>query len=236
MKVLQFESLPSTNQYLKDNYHKLDDFTIVYTDKQTNGKGRMQRKWFAGDGALTFSILLKPNVQELLIPLISLVAGSSVYLTINQYINCSIKWPNDIMVNDKKICGILVEAISTTAIEAIIVGIGINTNQEIFDGEIKNKATSLKKELHTTFDKMKIMKEVINNFNTLYNDFSQNDFSFLDICKEHNYLKGKKAFYNNQEVEIIDITNNGNLLVKRGNLIQEIFYGEITLEQIYQRN
>lgn len=236
MKVLQFNTLPSTNKYLKDNYQKLDDFTVVYTDKQTDGKGRMQRKWFADNGSLTFSILLKPNVQELLIPLISLVMGASVYLTISQYINCSIKWPNDIMVNDKKICGILVEGVSSKKVEAIIVGIGININQEIFDEEIQYKATSLNKELHTSFDKMKIMNGVINNFNTLYNDFLRNNYSFLNICKKNNYLKEKKAFYNNQEVEIIDITNNGNLLIKKGNILQEIFYGEITLEQIYQRN
>lgn len=236
MKVIQFETLPSTNLYLKENYHKLDDFTVVQTDKQTNGKGRMQRKWFVDDSSLTFSILLKPHILESLIPLISLVAGASVYLTIKQYIDCSIKWPNDIMINNKKVCGILVEAVSTSTIEAVIVGIGININQEVFSDEIQYKATSLKKEIHQSFDKQQIMYEILINFRNLYNDFKNNNYTFLSICQNNNYLKGKKAFYNNREVEILDINNQGNLLVKDNNEVLEIFYGEITLEQIYQKN
>lgn len=236
MKVIQFETLPSTNLYLKENYRKLDDFTVVQTDKQTNGKGRMQRKWLVDDSSLTFSILLKPHILDSSMPLISLVAGASVYLTIKQYTNCSIKWPNDIMINDKKVCGILVEAVSTSTIEAVIVGIGININQQVFSEEIQYKATSLQKETHKLFDKYKIMDEVLINFRNLYNDFKNNNYIFLSICQNNNYLKGKKAFYNNREVEILDINNQGNLLVKDNNEVKEVYYGEITLEQIYQKN
>ena len=112
-KIINFPTLSSTNQYLKENYKKYDEFVVVTTDNQTNGKGRMDRVWNSSKDDLIFSILLKPKFDSSKIPLISLIMGASLCNVINKYQNCSIKWPNDIIINDKKIAGILVEAISS---------------------------------------------------------------------------------------------------------------------------
>lgn len=234
MKIINFKSLPSTNQYLKEHYNELDEYTIVKAENQTNGRGRMNRSWQVEPNTnLTFSILLKPDYDTNTMPLVSLIAGASVYLTLKQYIDCSIKWPNDIMANNKKITGILAEGIFSSKMEALIVGIGINVNQVSFDEELTNKATSLKKELNKDFDIDKLLQEFSINFEYLYQDFLKGNNTYIKICKDNNYLKGKKVLYNDQEIEVIDITDNGNLKVLNDNNIMELHFGEVTLHNTY---
>ena len=87
MKIINFKTLPSTNQYLKEHYQELEEFTIIKADNQTNGHGRLNRSWQVEPNTnLTFSILLKPKVDSSIIPLISLVAGASVFKTLDKYV------------------------------------------------------------------------------------------------------------------------------------------------------
>ena len=139
---LYFESISSTNTFLKENYKDLDEFSIAYTYNQTNGRGRMGRVWNGGSDNIAFSILLKPKKKD--IAILSLLVGLAVSCAIDRYINTSIKWPNDIIINDKKVCGILAESIISDKIDAYIVGIGINVNRIDFPSDIKDKATSIK--------------------------------------------------------------------------------------------
>jgi len=233
-KIIKFETLPSTNLYLKQNYQTLDEFTIITTDNQTNGKGRLNRTWNSKKDDLTFSILLKPNIDSSKLPLISLIAGASLCRVINKYIKSEIKWPNDILVNNKKIAGILVEGVYSNKTEAIIVGIGLNVNSVEFPDDLIIKATSLKKELNKYIDKEKILNKIIKEFIIIYNEFLHGNNIYLDIVRENNYLKNKKAYINNNEVEILDIDYNGNLIIKDQEEIKEIYYGEITLEKLYK--
>jgi len=233
-KIIKFETLPSTNLYLKQNYQTLDEFTIITTDNQTNGKGRLNRTWNSKKDDLTFSILLKPNIDSSKLPLISLIAGASLCRVINKYIKSKIKWPNDILVNNKKIAGILVEGVYSNKTEAIIVGIGLNVNSVEFPDDLIIKATSLKKELNKYIDKEKILNKIIKEFIIIYNEFLHGNNIYLDIVRENNYLKNKKAYINNNEVEILDIDYNGNLIIKDQEEIKEIYYGEITLEKLYK--
>jgi len=233
-KIIKFETLPSTNLYLKQNYQTLDEFTIITTDNQTNGKGRLNRTWNSKKDDLTFSILLKPNIDSSKLPLISLIAGASLCRVINKYIKSEIKWPNDIWENNKKIAGILVEGVYSNKTEAIIVGIGLNVNSVEFPDDLIIKATSLKKELNKYIDKEKILNKIIKEFIIIYNEFLHGNNIYLDIVRENNYLKNKKAYINNNEVEILDIDYNGNLIIKDQEEIKEIYYGEITLEKLYK--
>ena len=187
---------------------------------------------FSSKDNITLSILLKPQNLEN-ISNISLVAGASVYNTLKEYVNCSIKWPNDILIKDKKICGILLESISSSRIDALVIGIGLNVNQVEFDEEIKNKATSLKKELNMDFNKDEIIKKFINNFDYLYNDFINRGKIDLEIVRINFYLRNKKAFINNEEVKIIDVEEDGRLKVLKGNVVAFLNSGEVSLEKIY---
>lgn len=232
-KIIKFDTLDSTNLYLKQNYNQYDEFTVITTDNQTKGKGRMQRVWNSNKDDLTFSILLKPNIDSSNLPLISLITGASLCNVINKYIKSQIKWPNDILVNSKKLAGILVEGIYSNKTDAIIVGIGINVNSVDFPSDLIIKATSLKKELNKDINKDDLLNEIIKEFISLYNKFLNNDNTYINIVKNNNYLKNKKVYINNNEVEVLDITNKGNLLIKENEEIREIYFGEVTLEKIY---
>jgi BirA family biotin operon repressor/biotin-[acetyl-CoA-carboxylase] ligase len=230
--LIYLDSVSSTNLFLKERYKEYEEFTLVYTNNQLSGKGRLGREWKSNNDSIALSVLLKPNNLDN-ISNISLVAGAAVFETLKKYVKVSIKWPNDILVNDKKVCGILLEAISTDKIEALVVGVGINVNNQCFDESIKNKASSLKIELGTDFDKDEIINNFINNFDYLYNDFLNNGNLYLDIVKNNFYLKNKKAYINNKFIEVIDLDNDGSLIVLEDNKYKKIYSGEVTLENFY---
>lgn len=235
-KVINFDVITSTNQYIKEQYKNLEPFTIINANKQTNGRGRVDRKWESIEGKnLTFSIYLKPKILPEKLPLLSLVIGASIYNVLSKYINCLIKWPNDIIVNDKKIAGILVESIYSNKLEALVAGIGININQGQFSNDLKNKATSLFIETNTEYNKNIILDEFIKEFDLLYNDFIIGNNQFVNICKEHNYLLNKEINYNGSIAKIVDISEEGKLIIDINGKQEQLFFGEITLESIYNK-
>lgn len=235
-KVINFDVITSTNQYIKEQYKNLEPFTIINANKQTNGRGRVDRKWESIEGKnLTFSIYLKPKILPEKLPLLSLVIGASIYNVLSKYINCLIKWPNDIIVNDKKIAGILVESIYSNKLEALVAGIGININQGQFSNDLKNKATSLFIETNTEYNKNIILDEFIKEFDLLYNDFIIGNNQFVNICKEHNYLLNKEINYNGSIAKIVDINEEGKLIIDINGKQEQLFFGEITLESIYNK-
>ncbi len=233
-EIIKFATLPSTNLYLKQNHQSYLEFTVITTDNQTNGKGRMSRTWISSKDNLTFSILLKPTFDSSKLPLISLITGAALCNVINRYIKCSIKWPNDIIINDKKVAGILVEGIFTDKTEAVIVGIGINVNEVLFPNNLIIKATSLRLELEEIIDKEKLLDEVVKEFIDLYTKFLNDDNTYLDIVKDNNYLINKEVYINNKKIKVLDINNKGNLIILENNQEREIYFGEITLTKIYE--
>jgi BirA family biotin operon repressor/biotin-[acetyl-CoA-carboxylase] ligase len=146
-KVLRFESLPSTNTALARlaSEGAAEGVSIV-ADEQTAGRGRLQRAWSSPKGAgLYFSILLRPAIPQNYWPLITFMAALAVGDALREAagVQTDIKWPNDILSGERKICGILAEAIDTSAGRAVIVGIGINLTQNAFPPELANAATSV---------------------------------------------------------------------------------------------
>jgi BirA family biotin operon repressor/biotin-[acetyl-CoA-carboxylase] ligase len=147
LKVLRFESLPSTNTELARlaSEGAAEGVSIV-ADEQTAGRGRLQRAWSSPKGAgLYFSILLRPAIPQNYWPLITFMAALAVgdALRDTTGLETDIKWPNDLLSGERKICGILAEAIDTPAGRAVILGIGINLTQNAFPPEIANRATSV---------------------------------------------------------------------------------------------
>jgi BirA family transcriptional regulator, biotin operon repressor / biotin---[acetyl-CoA-carboxylase] ligase len=146
-KILRFESLPSTNTELARlaSEGAAEGLSIV-ADEQTAGRGRLQRAWSSPKGAgLYFSILLRPTMPQEHWPLITfmtaLAAGDALQEAAG--VHTDIKWPNDLLSGERKICGILAEAIETPAGRAVVVGIGINLTQNAFPPELADVATSV---------------------------------------------------------------------------------------------
>ncbi len=164
MVVEKYKEMESTHKYLKENQHKYKEKTAIISDKQTGGIGTKGRSWFTGSNKnIAMSILYKPmcNVEKLngLTVNIAKVLKEKIQELYN--INLKIKEPNDLMLNGKKICGILTETnIIGDKINYVIISIGFNVNEIYFPIELENIATSLKKEMKKEFDK----EDIINSF------------------------------------------------------------------------
>jgi BirA family transcriptional regulator, biotin operon repressor / biotin---[acetyl-CoA-carboxylase] ligase len=146
-KVLRFESLPSTNTELSRLASEgAEEGVSVVADEQTAGRGRLQRAWSSPKGAgLYFSILLRPKIATNYWPLITMMAAVAVYDAVGEAcrLQADIKWPNDLLSGERKICGILAEAIETPVGRAVIVGIGINLTENAYPSELSGVATSV---------------------------------------------------------------------------------------------
>ena len=145
--VLRFESLPSTNTELARLASEgAPEGVSVVADEQTAGRGRLQRAWSSPKGAgLYFSLLLRPTIPQNYWPLITFRAAIAVGDALREAagLETDIKWPNDLLSGERKICGILAEAMDTPAGRAVILGIGINLTQSAFPPELENVATSV---------------------------------------------------------------------------------------------
>lgn len=145
--MLRFESLPSSNTELARlaSEGAAEGLAIV-ADEQTAGRGRLQRAWSSPKGAgLYFSILLRPKIAMDHWPLITFMAALAVGDALSEAagVETEIKWPNDLLSGERKICGILAETVETTSGRAVIVGIGINLTQDAFPAELNDVATSV---------------------------------------------------------------------------------------------
>ena len=193
MKTIHFETIDSTNTYLKENYEKLDNFTFVSADFQSAGRGRNNRNWKSEKGEnLLFSLLIKDKALIDKFSSLSVISAFSIIKALNlEYL--SIKWPNDIYYKDSKLCGILLEAVTRNEIECLIIGIGLNVNQREFVGEYKRTPTSLYQITNQTQD-MRILKDKV--FNQLYNDFMKvkEGYDFYNDIKEYDYLKDREVY------------------------------------------
>lgn len=230
MNKIHLSSVDSTNAYLKRNYKNLDNLTFVSSDKQTNGKGRNDRVWKSENGKnLLFSLLILSDELINKYKAISLITAVSISQVLEELgINdVSIKWPNDVYVKDRKICGILLEAITTNKMECLIVGVGLNVNQINFNEEYLINPTSIADILNKEIDleelKDKVYQKIL---------FNLNNDDFYDYIHEHDYLKGKQAYAlidNEKElVDIVGINSNYSLKIKRNNSEIYIESGEIS--------
>ena len=242
-EIRYLESVSSTNDYLKKIAKDIDsEGLIVIANEQTKGKGRLGRTWITTkDDSIAISILLKPNVNIERASLITMIAGVSVVEGIQNStdITPSIKWPNDIYIDNKKLGGILAESsFNNGTLEHIVLGIGININQTNFDKRLESSATSLKKVCGKELDKEVIIANILNVFEKYYNLFKSNDLmAFMDKLKHNSCVLGKNvAIINNNETYIgkaINITDSGSILIKLNNgEIREFVNGDISLRRI----
>ncbi|HLA95384.1 MAG TPA: biotin--[acetyl-CoA-carboxylase] ligase [Pyrinomonadaceae bacterium] len=150
INLLTFDTIDSTNtEAVKQARLGADEGLCVVARQQTAGRGRHGRTWVSEkDAGLYFSIVLRPKFDAKYLPLITLTTGVAVHDTLEELgIKSDIKWVNDLLVNEKKICGILAETTDTNDGIAVIVGIGINLKSTNFPPEIADIATSIQESL-----------------------------------------------------------------------------------------
>jgi len=153
LTVLHFDTLESTNTEAAEHARRgVDEGLCIVADEQTAGRGRQGREWASPKGSgLYLSVLLRPKVEPKYLTLITLMAGVAVHDLLASYrLKPDIKWVNDILVDDRKICGILAESLDTPTGVAVVLGIGINLKSRNFPSDVGSRATSIKAELATT--------------------------------------------------------------------------------------
>ena len=151
--ILSFDTIDSTNtEAIKQAKLGAAEGLCIIARQQTAGRGRFGRMWVSEkDAGLYFSLVLRPKLEIQFLPLITLMTGVAVFDTLSDYgLKPDIKWVNDILVNEKKIAGVLAEAVETAKGLAVIVGIGINLKSSDFPPEIARLATSIKFETGET--------------------------------------------------------------------------------------
>lgn len=235
MNIIYFDELNSTNTYAKENIDNLSDKTVISADSQTGGYGRFDRVWVdLGADNIFLSFVLKPSEKM-----------ETVYTNLTQYLSVclckeletfglspQIKWPNDVLLNGKKVCGILAEAVVRGGmLKGIVLGIGVNLNSQSHAlSLIDRPATALNLE-GINVDKNDFIERLVNSFFENYEEFLNKGFRFirddyekfsivLDVCKI-------SIFNSVKEGKFAGFDNNGNIILETKEGKEVINMGEI---------
>lgn len=224
-----FETIESTNTYAKAIGTKVNDGTLIIAEEQTAGRGKLGRSFISPKyKGIWMSVILKPDINPEAASKLTQVAAASVVSAVKElHIDARVKWPNDILVNDKKICGILTEmSAKPSQINYVVVGIGININtaKDDFNNVLKDIATSLMIEKGIPIDRKMLLISVLNNFENLYLKFiNKNDFeSSLKICIDNSALIGREILILDKE-NVVEAKASG--IDKEGKLIVQLADG-----------
>ena len=230
-----FNSIDSTNKYLKSKINEKNYGTIVISNEQTNGYGKSNREFLSNkDIGIYMSILINPNClieESLKITILTSVAILSAIKSICN-LDVKLKWVNDIILKDLKVVGILSENqinLNTNIIDNMIVGIGINVKEFEFPPSLKNIATSIENNTNIKVSRNALISEIINFFDLYFIKKA----NYIDLYKENSYVLGKditviqndKQFY----AKAIDIDNNGSLIVQEQEKIIKLISSDISI-------
>lgn len=239
-EIINHMEIDSTNEYAKKLALQKAEGTVITAEKQVSGKGRIGRSWESPlHKGIYMSIILKPRINPINAAKITLIGAAAVHRALKDIgIDSKIKWPNDIVIDGKKVCGILTEMnTELDRINYIILGIGINANQEEDEiaEELKEKATSLKIISQKQIDRNQLLAYILNHFESLYEPFkAKEDISrTIDICRENSAVIGREVRiieYGTERIgKAIDLNEEGELVVDFNGKLERIFSGEISI-------
>ncbi len=244
--IIYYDSIGSTNSKAKELAEAMQEHgTIIISEEQTTGHGRLGRNWISPKfKGIWMSIILRPNIITENISQITLLGAAAVQKAIMKMgINTNIKWPNDIVLNGKKVCGILTEMSGEIDhINYLVMGIGINVNLEEEDIplDLKDVATSIKIESGKYMERKILLANILNIFEELYIDFVQNDNikETIDICRKNSMLIGKEIQLINKgkvtTAKAMDISDKGELVIENNlGKIEYVVSGEVSVRGIY---
>lgn len=232
--------MDSTNKYAKENNLPADG--IVITSNQKDGKGRFGRKWIAaGNEDLTFSLVKKFKISVDNIHLVNFYTSYILAETLKSLlaehkdVRINLKWPNDVLLNKKKICGILLDVSGLNSEDKnFIIGIGLNVNKSEIPEDISHKATSLANETKISHSIEEILVSFVRNFYTHLHLIELRS-ELMSLWKENSQLVGKRVKFlivadsKEEEAVISDIGEDGALHAVLSNGEKKNFYsGEIT--------
>lgn len=242
MKIIKLDAIESTNSFLKGlkKNSGANNFTVVVAKNQTNGKGQRNNNWIAEPYKnLTFSILHTPiNLYLENIRYLNFSISLAVFRSLNdiEIPEISIKWPNDIMSCDKKICGILIEnSLKNNLVDYSIIGIGLNVNQTQFPKDLPH-VSSLKGSTNKEYDLDDLLNKILANIKFYLEELNSKKFKVLEEEYLSNlYKKDMKTLFKNKNQEkflgiIRGVSNSGNLLIEiEDKTVKEFGLKEVTM-------
>ncbi len=230
-----FDSIDSTNKYLKSKINEKNYGTIVISNEKTNGYGKNDRQFISNkDTGIYMSILINPNClieESLKITILTSVAVLSAIKSVYN-LDVKLKWVNDIILNDLKVGGILCESqinLNTNIIDNMIVGIGINVKEFEFTPSLKNIATSIENNTNIKVSRNTLISEIINFFDLYFIEKT----NYIDLYKENSYVLGRdiKVIQNDRQffAKAINIDDNGSLIVQEQEKIIKLISSDISI-------
>lgn len=223
-EIIHVQSIDSTNNLAREKAQEgCSEGLVVIAEEQTAGRGRLGRNWcMPPASSIAFSLVLKPKIKPCEAAGITLVLGTALCRALRSTlsVNAGIKWPNDIILNHKKVCGILTELCAgMDTVNYIIAGVGINVNIEEFPEELKDIGTSLYLELGRHISRRDILVSVFLEFEKLYDVFKAEGIkSIIDEFKSYSVTLGSyvkvTTVNESMEGEAADITDDGLLVIK----------------------
>jgi BirA family biotin operon repressor/biotin-[acetyl-CoA-carboxylase] ligase len=235
-KLVHLPSVSSTNNYAKTLAKENEsEGTIILSDIQLKGRGRKQRSWVSPKNGLWFSIILRPNIPPTDAMKITMCAACALTEAIKQKtnLNPSIKWPNDILINNKKACGILTElSAEIDTINYLIIGIGLNTNNQL-PGDLRGLATSLKIELKEEVNNLSLFIQILESFEHFYTELiNQNDEMIRTTWISSSSTIGSNILVKTEKGDIkgkaIGLGKHGELLLQTPQGEEKIITGDIS--------
>ncbi len=233
--IVYFRKINSTNLYCKNiAKENASEGTVVVADIQEKGRGRKSRVWSSPEGGLWFSVLLKPDIPPQNAMILTMATSVSLVEAIeeNTGLNPVIKWPNDLLMGSKKICGILTELdAEMDKINYAIVGVGINVNNSL-SNDLQNIATTLKKESNIKISRVELLKDIIKNIDRNYNYVKSLDFDKIrQLWFLHADIIGKKVKVTREKDVVVgrvsDVDETGCLILDTKEGLEKIITGDV---------
>lgn len=239
-----FNEVMSTNTIAKFlSMNGVGNGAVVISEKQTKARGRSGKNWESPLGGVWLSIILNPNVNHSKIPLITLATGVAVENTLKRIgvKNAEIKWPNDILIHGKKVCGILTEAITSfNTIESVIIGVGIDANISIenFPEELRENMTTLNDEIGEKVDENLLIKLFLEKFEKISEQFINEEYeTILKEWRKNSYTIGKivevhEPFSKPYDGYVLGISRDGSLVVEKiDGTLEKVISGECIIKK-----
>lgn len=239
-----FNEVMSTNTIAKFlSMNGVGNGAVVISEKQTKARGRSGKNWESPLGGVWLSIILNPNVNHSKIPLITLATGVAVENTLKRIgvKNAEIKWPNDILIHGKKVCGILTEAITSfNTIESVIIGVGIDANISIenFPEELRENMTTLNDEIGEKVDENLLIKLFLEEFEKISEQFINEEYeTILKEWRKNSYTIGKivevhEPFSKPYDGYVLGISKDGSLVVEKiDGTLEKVISGECIIKK-----
>ncbi len=242
-EIYIYKEVMSTNtvaKFLAENDVK--NGSVVLSEKQSNAKGRLGKHWESPLGGIWLSIILNPQVDHSKIPMITLATGVVVIKTLERIgiTNAEIKWPNDVLINGRKICGILTEAITKfNIIENVIIGVGIDANFEVdvLSEELQDGTTTLDRELGHKIDENEVIRIFLEEFEKIGILFNEGGTeSILKEWRKNSYSIGKivevrEPFSKSYDAYVLGVSREGALIVEKiDGTLEKVISGECIIK------